>query len=325
MEQHPFSQTAATGGARAGIGDDRNQREAALAAGAAQEQVVVERDQPGKPHKGKVFAAIQAHLDDIPRRAAGLCAKLIGEGYTGYLIRTSNDEKCGYGSSGLNILTNEQDNLRMAKAVGFSDVFDFHYRQHRMDGVSPIEMRGRLIFLFRYLKVDTVVTFHPSGHLEENPDHWVTGKAVEGACWMSGMSSHFPEHELGGIMPHAVRERYYMVCRPGQPFNRIVDIGSYMEQKLSALVECKSQGGGDLGSALRKQLAKQGKRLPILGNDDATADRQYVRLFLLSEYSTFAGMEAYGVKYAERFFYIDERTPAKSAVDQYVEKNAVAL
>jgi LmbE family N-acetylglucosaminyl deacetylase len=325
MEEDSFSKMAAMGGTLVAVGAGLTGREPALAAGAVEGEVVVERDQPGKPHKGKVFAAIQAHLDDIPHRAAGLCAKLIGEGYTGYLIRTSNDEKCGHGSSGMNILTNEQDNMRMAKAVGFSDTFDFYYRNHRMDGISPIEIRGRLIFLFRYLKVDTVVTFNPWGHLEENPDHWVTGKAVEGACWMSGMSTHFPEHQLGGIMPHGVRERYYMVSCPGQPFNRVVDIGSYMEQKLNSLVECKSQGGGDLGSALRKQLAKQGKRLPILGNDDATADRQYVRLFLLNEYSTFAGVETYGLKYAERFFYIDQRSPEKSAVDQYVEKNAVAL
>ena len=40
-------------------------------------EVVVEKDQPGHPHKGKVFAAVHAHLDDIPYYAAGLCAKLI--------------------------------------------------------------------------------------------------------------------------------------------------------------------------------------------------------------------------------------------------------
>ncbi|MBL8294864.1 MAG: hypothetical protein JNN08_23665, partial [Bryobacterales bacterium] len=28
--------------------------------------VVVEKDLPGQPHKGKVFAAVHAHLDDVP-------------------------------------------------------------------------------------------------------------------------------------------------------------------------------------------------------------------------------------------------------------------
>ena len=57
--------------------------------------VVVERPQAGRPHEGKVLAAIQAHADDIPLFCAGTIAKLLEEGYTGYLIQTTNDEKCG--------------------------------------------------------------------------------------------------------------------------------------------------------------------------------------------------------------------------------------
>ena len=46
--------------------------------------VVLERSNPGQPHKGKVLLALQAHSDDIPLSAAGTVAKLIEEGYTGY-------------------------------------------------------------------------------------------------------------------------------------------------------------------------------------------------------------------------------------------------
>src|SRR5205823_2484342 len=59
------------------------------------DDVIVVRNQPGRPHSGKVFAAVHAHLSDVPHYAAGLCAKLISEGYTGYLIRSTNDEKSG--------------------------------------------------------------------------------------------------------------------------------------------------------------------------------------------------------------------------------------
>ena len=90
-------------------------------------QIVVERDQTGQPHKGKVFAAVHAHLDDMPYYAGGLCAKLINEGYTGYLIRTSNDEKCGGQSTAQNILSNEQEHAKVAKALGFRDVRVRHY------------------------------------------------------------------------------------------------------------------------------------------------------------------------------------------------------
>ena len=60
-----------------------------------QAEVFIERDQPGLPHKGKVLAAIQPHNDDVPLFAAGTVLKLIREGYTGILIRTTDDEAAG--------------------------------------------------------------------------------------------------------------------------------------------------------------------------------------------------------------------------------------
>ena len=51
------------------------------------EEVVIERPIPGKPHKGKVLLAIQAHSDDVPLDYGGTVAKLMDEGYTGYLLR----------------------------------------------------------------------------------------------------------------------------------------------------------------------------------------------------------------------------------------------
>ena len=91
-------------------------------------------------------------------------------------------------------------------------------------------------------------------------------------------------------------------------------------------MECKSRGGGSKGSLLRKQLAKQGKRLPILGNDDSTANREYVRHFLLKRYGSFEGIEQYGLKYAERFYYSDDRKSGEELeVEEYINKNAVKI
>jgi hypothetical protein len=41
---------------------------------AAEPEVVIERDTPGKPHAGKVLAAIQPHADDLPIFAGGTVA-----------------------------------------------------------------------------------------------------------------------------------------------------------------------------------------------------------------------------------------------------------
>jgi len=286
------------------------------------EEVVIERDVPGKPHKNKVFAAIHANLKDIPYYAGGTCAKLIDEGYTGYIIRTSNDEQSGEGSSFQNILSNEQEHVKMARVVGFADIFDLYYCNHRLDNDSILEIRGRLIFLFRLLKVDTVITYIPFGFDEENPDQWVTGRAVAQACLMSGLKNHYPEH-FEVVQPYTVKERYYAVGT-GQPFNRIVDISSTIERKIDAIVECKSQGGGSKGSLLRKRLTSEGRRLPILGNDDSTANREYVRNFLLTPYKRLG--EQFNLSYAECFNYIDERTSEEDElVEEYIKKSAVEL
>ena len=133
-------------------------------------------------HAGKVLAAIQPHCDDIPIFAGGTVSKLVAEGYSGVLIRTTNDEMAGAGRTpGEVILNNERDNYEVARRLGLHKVYDLGYRNHLLDGVSRTEMRARLIFLFRLLKVDTVVSYDPWAHYDENPDHVVTAEVVEAA------------------------------------------------------------------------------------------------------------------------------------------------
>jgi LmbE family N-acetylglucosaminyl deacetylase len=285
--------------------------------------VVVERRQGGQPHKGRVFAAVHAHSHEVAYFAAGLCAKLISEGYVGYIIRTSNDQLGGDRTIAENILNNQMEHLKMAAVLAFRDVFDLYYRHNRMNGVSSTDLRGRLVLLFRMLKVDTVITFNPWAPGEEDPDRWVTGRAAEEASAISGTANEYPEYLEAGIMPHSVSARYYFYARSGQPFNRVVDISSQVEKKIDAIAECKSQGGGNSGSLLRARLMTQGRGLPLLGSDDRTADREYVRQFLLEDCRQYG--KAYNFAYAERFYYIDRREQAKSRVDDYIQRNAVWL
>ena len=287
-------------------------------------QVVLEGRAEGRPHEGKVLAAVQAHADDIPFFCAGAIAKLVAEGYTAHLIQTTNDEKCGPTPSiGKTILSNEEEVDALAQVLSFDGVVNLGYRNHRLDEISPVELRGRLILLFRALRVDTVFTFNPWGHGEENPDHWVTGQAVEAACWMAGMDKDYPEHLAAGLAPHSVRERYYWVARAGQPYNRVVDISTVMEEKTAAMSVNKSQGpAGSTGSRLRERLAKQGLFLPALGEgDDEAADRAFIELFLLDEYRRLG--ERHGVPFAEAFYY--QSRGYSSRVDDYVAANAMPI
>ncbi len=283
--------------------------------------VVIEREQPGKPHRGKVLAAIQPHSDDIPLFAAGTVAKLLEEGYAGYLIRTTNDECAGPGSLGETVLANERDNNELARVMGFKQVFDLNCRNHRMDGDSALELRSRMIFLFRLLKVDTVVCYDPWGHYEENPDHYVTAACVEAACWMAAGRKDYPEHFAAGLEPHSVREKYYFARGP-QLVTRVVDISSTIEKKIDAMLANKAQGpAGNAGAHLRASLAARKLRLPILGDDDNTANRQYIRHFLL-KLDEETGRR-YGLKFAEQFHYIGPE--ASDAIEAFVKQNAVPL
>jgi len=164
-----------------------------------------------------------------------------------------------------------------------------------------------------------VFCYDPWGHDEENPDHYVLGHCVEAASWMAGRPQDYPEQFIAGLTTHAVSEKYYYVRHP--VITRVVDISNYVEKKIDAnLVNIAKGPGGHHGSALRSELAKQGKKLPLLGDDDRTADRNYIREFVMARDRELG--RQYGVEYAEAFHYIG---PAVSPIDQYVKEHAVPL
>ena len=298
------------------------------AEGGIADNVVIEKYQPGKPHQGKVLAAIQPHCDDLPLFVGGTISKLIKEGYEGYLIRTTNDDHAGKGETvGDVIKNNSQDNQAVAKALGLKKVFDLGYRNHMLDNYSIQEIRGRFIFLFRLLKVDTIITYDPWGHYEENPDHYVTASAVEAARWMAGGDRDYPEHFEAGLKPHAVTERYYFARGP-QLVNRIVDITEFIEQKIDVNLVNVTQGpAGENGSVIRRNLEKDGKYLALLGNTDQEANRNYIKQVVLDmDSQSLRGIPSdkeagkpYKLEWAERFHYIGSDP---SLFSKYVRENA---
>src|SRR5215469_334451 len=207
----------------------------------AQQQTVtgtpfLERAAEGRPHQGKVLLALQAHSDDVPLFAAGTVAKLIDEGYTGYLVRATNDDmgdSPGLGTPGTiaeSALGNERDTVNVAKAMGCKSHFNLDYSNHRMADVSVNEVISRMIFLIRLLRVDTVICWDPWGHDEENPDHYTVAKAVEAACWMAGRDHDYEEQFAAGLKPKEVQDKYYFARRP--EITRVVDISKQVDKKI---------------------------------------------------------------------------------------------
>jgi len=295
---------------------------------AENEELIIERSVEGRPHEGKVLAAIQPHCDDIALFAGGTVAKLIQEGYTGYMIRISMDDIAGRGNTlGERVVNNEISNEAAAKILGFKKVYDLGYRNHRLEEYNVQEIKGRLIYLFRQLKVDTVVSYDPWAPYEHNPDHYITARAVEAACGNAG-AQDYPE-QLEWVRPHGVSERYYFASSwSNQPLvNRVVDISKYVDKKIESIVAITAQGpGGDTGARLRKSLAAQGKQLTILGNNDEMANFSYVKNFVIGDMSGYLKPsnretgKKYGLEWAEEFHYVG---PEPSAATAYIQKNTI--
>ena len=284
-------------------------------------ETVIERRREGRPHEGKMLAAIQPHCDDVPIFAGGTVLKLIDEGYRGILINLSDDSMAGEGSSiGDITLKNERDTNEVAKRLGLEEVFFLNYPNHNMDGWSVLELRARLIFIFRLMKVDTVLCYDPSALYERNPDHTVTAAAVESACWMSRSEWDYPEHFKVGLTAHGPADKYYFARGP-QLVNRVVDTSDYIDRKVECNLANVTQGpAGDRGARLRRRLEEQGRRLPILGDDDDSANRGYTKHIALRR-DRLRGMR-YGLEYAELFHY----SPSdESYEDEYLRDNAVPL
>lgn len=288
--------------------------------------LVIEHAVKGKPHKGKVLAAVQAHSDDIPLYAAGLVAKLINEGYEGYLIRTTNEAGSAGGTVGEGMLNAEQHGPDIAKALGMKKAIDLNLKKHQLETINIQELKMRLIFLFRALKVDTVITFDPYNSYEENPDHWMTAYAVMPACWHAGGNTDYPEFgQAGGIRGHSVREKYYHPRSPQghNVINRIVDISDVIDQKVEANIANYNFGPcGVNGSRLRNRLAKEGKRLPILGDSDRSANFNYIKELMMEDWRILG--KEFGFEYAEAYHYVG-RDYGENSVEDYVKKNAVPL
>jgi LmbE family N-acetylglucosaminyl deacetylase len=285
-------------------------------------------ERSGAEHAGKVLAAIQPHSDDIALLCAGTVAKLIQEGYTGYMIRATNDDMGDDvgepGTVGENVLRNEREVSEQSRVLGLKQDFALNYNNHRMSDISRNELICRLIFLFRFLKVDTVFCYDPWAHDEENPDHYVLGHCVEAASWMAGRVHDYPEQIAAGFAAHAVTDKYYYARHPD--ITRVVDIGKTVGTKIDANVCNVAKGpGGHHGSKLRAELAKQGKKLTLLGDDDRTADRNYIREFVLAHDRELG--KKFGLEYAEAFHYVGPTAAAiggtESGVDRFVRQNAV--
>jgi hypothetical protein len=143
---------------------------------------------------------------------------------------------------------------------------------------------------------------------------------------MAGGGKDYPEHYRAGLKPASVREKYYHARSPNghNLVNRVVDISSFIDHKTRGNVANKGKGpAGEAGSRLRRELARQGRKLPLLGDDDETANFAYVKHFLMDDWRLLG--ERFGLPYAEAFRYIGPEPNHNQRIRDYIDKHAVRL
>jgi LmbE family N-acetylglucosaminyl deacetylase len=292
--------------------------------------VEIERDRPGQPHKGRVLAVVQAHADDVPILCGGLTAKLIKEGYTGYLIRTSNEDKSSVGSVGKVVVEIDNDHENLAKVLGFKQVINLDYNKHDLEDYAILEMRARFIFIFRALNVDTVISFDPHALYDKNSDHYTTAKAVEMACW-ARTDKDYPEHVKAGIRGVGITDKYFYTVGI-QRANRIIDISSVVDIKVKSNLENATWGpaSNNPGVRLKERLAKKNIKLPMFEGTDQQANENWVKEFILKGERELG--KKFGLEYAEAYMYqgpgvdyVPAYLPDSLTEDELIKKYGVPL
>ncbi|HZT32270.1 MAG TPA: PIG-L deacetylase family protein [Bryobacteraceae bacterium] len=286
----------------------------ALAAAAAQAARAQTR-----PYEGRSLVVITAHADDFTIFAGGTIAKLIDQGYTGHLIRVTNDEKDSYDLDlGETSHRNTVEMREAARILGINDVHSLDFRNDEMDAISETEVRARLILWFRKLKPWTIFTFDPSAKYEENPDHKKTARAAEDAAWTAQGHLFLEEQFTLGLNRWAVLDRYYWARAPeNQDVNKVVDISATIDRKIRAVQAHKTMMRHTAYS-LKEKLAEAHLRLPLL---DTINEESVNRLIEIETRETAAAVgRKHGMQYAEFFHYIPI-----AAENSYVMKNAVPL
>ena len=129
---------------------------------------------------------------------------------------------------------------------------------------------------------------------------------------MAGRAHDYPEQFAAGLAPHAVKDKYYYARRP--EVNRVVDVSGVVDQMIDANRANRAKGpAGNHSSRLRAELARRGQKLPLLGDDDVTADRNYIREFLLARRRALRPTEEYRTptddEWAEFLGHFERRIP----------------
>ncbi len=187
----------------------------------------------------KRVLVVMAHPDDAEIRCGGTIAKWVQEGKEiKYLICTSGDK----GSKDPKISsyklgeTREREQCKSAEILAIKNLTFLRYGDGNLPH-SP-SLRYEIATIIRGFSPNIVVTHDPWKLYDIHPDHRECGFAVCDAVVSARDRLFLPAIGEIGFPPHSPGEIY--LSFPEKP-NLIIDITDFIETKLSALAQHKTQ------------------------------------------------------------------------------------
>jgi len=202
--------------------------------------------------QNKVAVVIVAHPDDAEFGAAGSVATWASEGWDIYYVICTDaagggpDDAMDVGTEARLAVSNTRKSEQRAacEILGVKDAIFLDYPDGLLQ--PTLELRRDLVRVLRQYRPFRVVcqsperTWTPAFFIGRyHPDHLAAGQAALAAVYPASQNPwDFPDLLKEGLMPHKVREVYFM----GAPNpNFAVDISGKLEQKLAALRAHTSQ------------------------------------------------------------------------------------
>ncbi|MBL8174036.1 MAG: PIG-L family deacetylase [Bryobacterales bacterium] len=273
--------------------------------------------------QARTVLVVTADAPDFVLAAGGAIAAMAAAGDRVVLVRVTNDDKDSWNLSPEETASRVKGEVeRAAKLLGIAQVHSLGYRAGELGGVSPTEIRDRILFYVRLLKPDAMLIPNPYAEYVEVLDRHYTGMAAEEARRIAALANHQPPFAEAGLSTHVVKELFYY-AQPFDPRRReaestatfapqpkVVDIGSTFDRKLLA-AQALQTINYSMAMRIRKRLDDTARRLPLLDvvNEDSVRKLVEINVRKLGEIA--ARESAY--KLAEEFFYSgpDFQVPAK--------------
>ncbi|MBM3737579.1 MAG: PIG-L family deacetylase [Acidobacteria bacterium] len=263
--------------------------------------------------QARTVLVVTADASDFLLAAGGTIASMTARGDTAILLRVTNDEKNSWDlSPDETARRNGLECAEAAKLLGIGKVVSLGYREGELGGVSPTELRDRIMFYIRLHKPDVLFLPNPHAEYVEVLDRHYAGLAAEEASHTAALRNHQPPFAQVGLETHVTRELYYY-AQPFDPRRRepestatfvpqpkVSDIGAMLDRKIRAALALKTINHA-VAMRIRDRLESTGRRLPLLDtvNDASVAKLTEINVRTLAG----TGAKGTGFQSAEEFHY----------------------